>query len=155
MKKIILLFFVILSFQSCQYFEKNVPNKEELLDQELKKVNWSEVDDAPSVLLCDSIMDKNERKQCFFNFISQTIQQRLLTDSIRVNYSDIDTLQLKVTVSPEAIVTFESQLLPNHFQIDSLLQIHLANLPLVEPAIKRGVKVKSEFMLPIVLNVGE
>ena len=152
MKKIILLFFIIFSFQSCQYFEKNVPIKEELLDQELKKVNWSEVDDAPSVSWCDSIVDKNERKQCFFNFMSQTIQERLMPDSIRINYPNIDTLHVKVTVSPEAIVKFESQSLPNQVQVDSLLQIHLANFPSIEPAIKRGVKVKAQFVLQVLLN---
>ena len=57
---------LVLVFQSCQYFEKNVPKKEDLLQQELKKINWDEVDEFPSVLQCDSINDKIERKQCFF-----------------------------------------------------------------------------------------
>jgi len=37
MKKVSFLFACIALFQSCQYFEKNVPNKEELLQKELKK----------------------------------------------------------------------------------------------------------------------
>lgn len=152
MKKIILLFFITLLFEACQYFEKNVPIKEELLSQELTKVNWSEVDDAPAVFLCDSIIDKEERKKCFFNFMSQTIQERLMPDSIKVNYPNIDTLNIKVTVSPLAIVKFEAQSLPNQVQVDSLLQVHLVDFPSIEPAIKRGVKVKSQFVVKVVLN---
>ena len=48
MKKIIQLLFLLLAIQSCQYFEKQVPDEKELLEQELKKINWNEVDE-----LCD------------------------------------------------------------------------------------------------------
>ena len=43
MKKIGFLIALIPLMQSCQYFEKNVPAKEELLQKELNKINWQEV----------------------------------------------------------------------------------------------------------------
>jgi hypothetical protein len=152
MKNIIPILLSIVFFQSCQYFEKNVPNKDELLQKELQKVNWTEVDELPSVATCDSLTDKEEKKACFFNFLSETIKEKLSPDSIRILYPKIDTLELKIEISPEAIMKFNAQKTTENTKIDSLLQIHLANFPIVEPAIKRGIKVKSEFILPVVLN---
>ena len=38
-------------------------------------------------------------------------------------------------------------------KIDSLLRARLNNFPAVEPAQKEGVPVKSQFVLPVIINV--
>lgn len=157
MKKVNFLFVFIALFQSCQYFEKNVPNKDELLQKELQKINWSEVDEFPSTLECDSISDKNLRKQCFFDFMTGQLHLKLANDTIRKCFKNQDTLTVKVFVSPEAQITFQSQFKTDSLPFDrnfadSVLQSKLNNFPSVEPAIKRGMKVKSEFVIPVVLK---
>lgn len=157
MKKAILIFLTSVLMVSCQYFEKNVPSKEELLQKELKKINWSEVDEFPSTLDCDSISDKNLRKQCFFDFMSSHLASRLMNDTIRNFYKDQDTLNVKVIVSQDAQIAFESHFksdsLPfDRIKADSILVTKLADFPPVEPAIKRGMKVKSEFVIPVILK---
>lgn len=157
MKKIGFLIVVLSLIQSCQYFEKNVPEKEELLQSELNKINWEEVDEYPSTLDCDSIADKAQRKQCFFDFVSEELRLQLNNDTIKSLYPKQDTLHIKITVMPDAQVTFQS-----HFEIDSLafdkikadsvLQSKLIHFPTIEPAIKRGMKVKSEFIVPVILR---
>lgn len=157
MKKVSFLFLFIALFQSCQYFEKNVPNKDELLQNELKKINWDQVDEYPSTLDCDSIADKVLRKQCFFDFMSAQLQMKLANDTIRSWYKGQDTLHVKVMVQPDAQISFQS-----HFETDSLsfdkteadsvLQTKLLDFPVVEPAIKRGMKVKSEFVIPVFIK---
>ncbi|MCL9804927.1 hypothetical protein NAT51_05315 [Flavobacterium amniphilum] len=157
MKKIGLLIAVFPLIQSCQYFEKNVPAKEELLQKELNKINWDEVDEYPSTTECDSITDKLQRKQCFFDYVSSQLELHLNNDTIKSLYPKQDTLKVKVTVLPDAMITFVS-----HFDIDTLsfdkvkadsvLQSKLSDFPLMEPAIKRGIKVKSEFIIPVVLK---
>jgi len=157
MKKSIIFLFILICFQSCQYFEKNVPNKEELLQQELKKINWAEVDEFPSVSTCDSIIDKATRKQCFFDYLSQKIQEKLATDTLKVLYPNLDTIQVKITVYPDSKLKFEPYFPKDNMdydtiKIDSIMQSKLADFPLVEPAIKRGLKVKSEFIIPVILK---
>lgn len=157
MKKIGLFIVVFPLMYSCQYFEKNVPKKEELLQKELNKINWEEVDEYPSTVECDSITDKLQRKQCFFDLVSAQLQLYLNNDTIKSLYPKQDTLKIKVTVLPDARIAFES-----HFEIDSLsfdktkadsiLQTKLTDFPLMEPAIKRGIKVKSEFIIPVILK---
>jgi hypothetical protein len=158
MKNSILLFFLVFLFHGCQYFEKNVPKKEELLHKELSKINWSQVDEFPSVIQCDSITNKEIRKQCFFDYLTQAIQQKLTADTSKNLYSNIDTLHVKVTVLTDATLRFvpifsKDSTAYNTVKIDSVLQSRLSNFPMVEPAIKRGIKVRSEFILPIVLKV--
>jgi len=143
--------------QSCQYFEKNVPNKDELLQTELKKINWTEVDEYPSTLNCDSLTNKALRKQCFFDYMSAQLKLKLANDTIRAAFKNQDTLQVKVMVTADALISFQSYFekdsLPfNQIKADSILQSKLNNFPSVEPAIKRGMKVKSEFLIPVVLK---
>lgn len=152
MKNSFPILLVLLIFQSCQYFKKNVPAKEDLVKKELNKINWNRVDEFPSATQCDSIMDKEERKSCFFNFLNQTIQQKLAVDSIKKLYPKTDTLRLKITVFPDSKLVFESQDTINAHKIDSLMRLHFNDFPTVEPAIKRGIKVKSQFILPVVIK---
>lgn len=152
---LILLFSVI----SCQYFEKQVPDEKELLEQELKKINWEEVDDFPSVLQCDTIKDVEIKKQCFFDYITQTIQERINIDTLRVEYPEIDTINVKITVNPDSSLQFETQFqndsipFADKTKIDSILTSRLSDFPKVEPAIKRGVKVKTQFVLPVIIKM--
>ena len=159
MKKLIQLFFLLLIFNSCQYFEKQVPDEKELLEQELKKINWNEVDEFPSVLQCDTIKDAEIKRQCFFDYMAQTIQERIGIDTLRIEYPEIDTINVKITINPDSSLQFETQYqndsipLADKTKIDSILMSRLSDFPKVEPAIKRGVKVKTQFVLPVIIKM--
>ena len=158
MKKIIQLLFLILVIQSCQYFDKQVPDEKELLEQELKKINWKEVDEFPSVLQCDTIKDAEIKRQCFFDYLAQTIQERIGIDTLQMLYPEMDTIEVKVTINPDASLQFEPQFSKDSItydkvKIDSILTARLSDFPKVEPAIKRGIKVKTQFVLPVIIKV--
>jgi hypothetical protein len=135
MKKIIQLLFLLLAIQSCQYFEKQVPDEKELLEQELKKINWDEVDEFPSVLQCDTIKDAEIKRQCFFDYMAQTIQERIEIDTLRFEYPEIDTINVKITVNPDSSLQFETQYpndsiaLADKTKIDSILTSRLSDFP--------------------------
>jgi len=159
MKKTILTLFstsVILS--SCQFFEKQVPSEQDLLKKELLSINWKEVDEYPSVVSCDSIDDKIERQQCFFQYMTQLIQHKLSVDTLSVLYPDLDTVEVKVTVFPNSRLVFEP-LFPKDSvtydtaKIDSILKVRLVGFPKINPALKRGIPVKTQFILPVILKV--
>ena len=156
MKKAIALFLVSLCF-SCQYFEKKVPNEKELLDKQLKEINWNEVDEYPSVADCEKLTDETQRKQCFFEFLTTTIQQKLAVDTLSTLFPKLDTIEVKVTVFPNSTMEFEPQFPKDSvaydtIKIDSILRIRLVNFPKVNPAIKRGIPVKTKFVLPVVIK---
>lgn len=150
------IFLAFLLLNSCQYIDKQVPSERELLQKELKSINWKEVDEFPTVADCETIADKKERQKCFFDTMSQLIDQRINVDSLSAEYPKVDTIEVKVTVLPNSKIKFEP-----HFsnttaydtiKTDSVLQARLIDFPKVNPAIKRGVPVKTQFILPVVIK---
>lgn len=135
-----------------------MPSEKELLQKELKAINWKEVDEYPSVAGCDKIEDKAQRKQCFFTVLTQLIQEKLNIDTLSLLYPKLDTIEVKVTIFPNATMQFEPQF-PNdslnydRIKIDSILKVRLVNFPKVNPAIKRGIPVKTQFILPVIIKV--
>ncbi len=151
-------FLVFIFFNSCQYFDKQVPSEKELLQKELKSINWKEVDEYPSVVDCDKIEDKKQRQQCFFEVLTQLIQEKLCNDTLAMLYPELDTIEVKVTVFPNATMKFEPQfpkdsVAYDKVKIDSILKARLVGFPKINPAIKRGLPVKTQFILPVILKV--
>ena len=147
----------LLLLQSCQYFEKKVPNEKELLDKQLKEINWNEVDEYPSVADCEKLTDATQRKQCFFEFLTTTIQQKLAVDTLSMMFPKLDTIEVKVTVFPNSNMEFEPQFPKDSvaydtIKIDSILRVRLVDFPKVNPAIKRGIPVKTQFVLPVIIK---
>lgn len=151
------LFLVFLFFNSCQYFEKQVPSEKELLQKELKSINWREVDEYPSVIDCEKITNKKQRQQCFFEVMTQFVQDKLDLDSLSILYPDLDTIEVEVTVFPNSNIKFELQFPKDSvaydtIKIDSVLRARLIDFPKINPAIKRGIPVKTQFILPVILK---
>lgn len=151
------LFIVFIFFNSCQYFEKKVPSEKELLQKELKSINWKEVDEYPTVADCETITDKKERQKCFFDVMSKLIQEKLNVDSLSIMYPDLDTIQVKVTIFPNSKMKFEPEFQKDSvaydtIRIDSILHARLVDFPKVNPAIKRGLPVKTQFILPVIIK---
>ena len=145
-------------FSSCQYFEKQVPSEKELLQKELKSINWKEVDEYPSLVDCESVTDKKQQQQCFFERLTQLIQEKLSVDTLVALYPELDTIEVKVTVFPNATLQFEPQFPKDSvaydtIKIDSILRARLVGFPKVNPAIQRGIPVKTQFILPVILKV--
>ena len=151
-------YILLLVFSSCQYFEKQVPSEKELLQKELKSINWKEVDEYPSLVDCESVTDKKQQQQCFFERLTQLIQEKLSVDTLAALYPELDTIEVKVTVFPNATLQFEPQVPKDSvaydtIKIDSILRARLVGFPKVNPAIKRGIPVKTQFILPVILKV--
>jgi hypothetical protein len=156
-KAFLILFLIPLLFSSCQYLDKQVPSKDALLEEQLKTINWKTVDEMPSISNCDSLTDKAQKQQCFFEFMTQLIQQKLNGDTLAVLYPELDTISVKVTVFANSALQFEPQIKDtlsyNTSKIDSIITSRLVDFPQIKPALKRGVPVKTQFILPVILKV--
>ncbi len=157
MKKLQLLVLVVFTLQSCQYFDRKVPDEKELLEKQIKEINWQEVDEYPSVAECEKITNDTLRKQCFFEYLTSTIQEKISIDTLSVMYPEIDTIEVKVTVFPDSQLLFEPQFPKDSVaydtvKIDSILRSKLVNFPKINPATKRGIPVKTQFILPVIIK---
>jgi hypothetical protein len=90
--------------------------------------------------------------------MTQLIQHKLSVDTLSVLYPDLDTVEVKVTVFPNSRLVFEP-LFPKDSvtydtaKIDSILKARLVGFPKINPALKRGIPVKTQFILPVILKV--
>ncbi len=160
MKKALFFVSVLLMAASCQFFDSKVPSEEELLQKRLKEINWDEVSTYPSISICEGILDKEQKKECFFSSMTHLIQQKLDNDTIATLYPETDTIMVKVTIFPDATLKFEPQVAKdsvayNKMRIDSILSAKLSDFPKVEPAQKEGIPVTTQFFLPVILNFGK
>ncbi len=156
-KNSLFLLLTLFLFNSCQYLEKQVPSEKELLEKEMKAINWKEVDEFPSISDCDSVQDKPQKKQCFFEYLVQLIQQKLSVDTLSVLYPKLDTINVTVTVFPDSTMQFETEIIQDTLdssapKIDSIIKARLVDFPKVNPAIKRGIPVTTQFVLPVIIQ---
>lgn len=148
MKKTI-LFLLFLQFFSCNYFEKPMISTDSIVEKRLKEINWNTVDTYPTVSGCEIIKDKTEQKKCFFDYMTQTISEKL-NPIVSKNNFKTDSIQIKVTVLQDATLQFESMkdsLNTNKNKIDSLLKVRLIDFSKIIPATKRGIQVKTQFII--------
>lgn len=155
--KILAILLLLICASSCDYFRKPTPSKEELLQKELKTINWNQVDQYPSIAECENIEDKSQRQQCFFEYLTVLIQQKISQDTLPFFGTDVDTITVKVTIFSDATIGFETQFPQDSvaydaIKIDSILTAKLKDFPRINPALKRGIPVKTQFILPVILK---
>jgi hypothetical protein len=156
LKKLV-FFFTFIALTSCNYLDKKVPSEQELLTKQLQQINWNEVDEYPSFNECETLEDKFQQKQCFFEFLTSTIQEKLSIDTLSILFPELDTIEVKVTVFPNSTLLFEPQFPKDSVaydvvKIDSILHARLVEFPKVNPATKRGIPVKTQFILPVIIQ---
>lgn len=153
---LVILIFVLLS--SCKYFDVKKTSSEAILNEELKTFNWDEVDAYPTFSKCDSLELKHEKMYCFQYFLKKQIFNALDKEVIVVTQDISDTIQLKFQVSETGDLTLletniDSLTIAEIPNIQELIVKSLDSLPTIYPALKRGQQVKTEFELPIIINV--
>lgn len=156
--KRILIFLLLISLTSCDYFNKKKVYSEDLLENELEMFTWNDVDEYPTFASCDSTSGKENKKQCFENTLRDILNTNLSQYHIIVSESIEDTVQLRITIDKEgefSINSIKSSLITKKEipQLDSLLRRSLDSLPRIFPAIKRSQQVTTQFSLPVIIKI--
>ncbi len=157
MKYLIILFLLLCVF-SCDYFEKKKVYSEDILKEDLQTFNWNEVDEYPTFAVCDSASTKAQRKKCFETTLTTFIMSQLANEIIVVTKDINDTIMITFQISDKGKLSVieikSSDLIKEQIpKMDTLLIESLKDLPKIFPAIKRSQQVKTEFKLPVVINV--
>ena len=143
---------------SCQYFDVEKTSSEAILKEELKTFNWTEVDSYPTFKACDTLQTKLDTKHCFESTLANHISSKLQENTIIVSQDINDTILLSFLISEKgecliSKIEIDSVTTLEIPEIKTLITESLNSLPKIYPAIKRGQQVKSQFKLPIVLQV--
>ena len=156
--KYLTIFILTLCLSSCDYFDKKKVHSQDIVNEELQTFNWNDVDQYPSFQACESSASKQDNKHCFETTLITHITNRLSKETIIVTENVEDTVMIKFHISETGNLSVLSiknkeatnEQIPN---LDELLTKSLDSLPTIFPAIKRGQQVKSEFTIPIVIQV--
>ena len=156
MRNLFILYLLFL-LTACNWSAKREEKTQQLVDEQIKSIDWEDVDQYPLFSDCDELASKPEQKKCFMETLlrhfSKSLQEsdfvvtKEINDTIFVNFrmEDSGAITLMNIKNDEQI----SQQVPG-FQNE--IEKSLNSLPKIEPALKRGIPVSAKFRIPIVLQ---
>ena len=153
--RVISIFLFVLVGTSCEFFNLN---KKSQLQEVDTIINFSSVDVSPSFTICDSIIEKIAKTNCFRTTIHQHISENLGKHHIEVKLPINEAITVEVLISNKGKVTVDNIIssevvkssIPN---LDSLIIASLESLPRLFPATKRGIPVATQYIIPIQIVV--
>ena len=156
--KYLTIIFLVLCFTSCDYFDKKKVYSEDILKEDLQTFNWNEVDEYPTFAVCENVSTKTLRKQCFERTLTTFIMSQFEKKTIVVTEDINDTIIITFQISEKGKLSVKdiisSDLIKAQIpKIDTLLVESLKGLQQIFPAIKRSQQVKTEFKLPVIIQV--
>ncbi|MDC8001729.1 hypothetical protein POV26_11830 [Aequorivita todarodis] len=157
MKHFFLFVAFLLLATSCQFFETEKVSSEEIYNQEIKTIDWKDVDRYPSFSNCDSILEKPEQKDCFINTISSQLYKSINHEGMVATREVYDTVKVNFEVSSKgelAIleIKMDTALQQEFPNLETWLLQSIDSLKPVAPAYKRGIPVKTQFTLPVIIK---
>lgn len=152
-KHFFVFFYCLIFFYSCSFFEKKELPDDKIIDT---NIDFNSVDVFPLFPLCDSLVSIEKQKICSQIKLSEHIYASLVASNIIVSKKINDTILVKLKVDSKGKVSLVELKTTEFIQlqipkIDSLIIAGINNLPILKPAIKRGIPVTTEFSLPIIL----
>jgi len=136
---------------SCDKFPFSKKNQLPVLDT---VINFNEVDFSPSFAVCDSLVEKDAKFACFRTNIHQKIGEELQKNVLTIKDSVDEIVIVHLLIDAKGILKLEqieaSEVIMEQLPtLDSLLAISIQNISKIYPAIKRGIPVKTKYILPI------
>ncbi|WP_223269116.1 MULTISPECIES: hypothetical protein [unclassified Polaribacter] len=123
-------------------------------------IDFTSVDFYPSFKVCDSLIEKVEKENCFRNTIYKKIGASLQKHTLESKDAIDETILVDLIINSAGEIIFKelqaTKLIKNQLPtLDSLIRISVDQLPTIHPAIKRGIPVTSKYQLPIRIQLKE
>lgn len=142
---------------SCNYFNVKKTSSEAILEEELQTFNWNEVDEYPTFSSCDSISEKNAKKNCFERTLTSFVLEHLSKEKLVVSKALNDTVYIDFKLSENGEISIINIQTNQKIQqeipkLQEYIRKSMDSLPTIYPAIKRGQQVMSQFRLPVIIK---
>lgn len=145
---------------SCNWQKSADSITKEIVDAELKTINWNELDQFPLFDSCDETASKTTQQECFQTNLNLHLAMGLQDYEIRSSVPFTDTILLDFKVDNKGILTVLS--ISNHDAIlaenpnfNQIVDSCLRALPKLHPALKRGIPVAAQFRVPLVIQAND
>ena len=158
MRKTLIIIFCFLSI-SCE-FDFQIDKKitvDEFINEELKSLNWNDVDQYPVFENCLEINNVKNKNNCFVETITSSFRENLKTNNLVLNRTLIDTVRMFLKVNKIGKISIENMTISeqnNKYRevITESFENTVSSLPKLYPAIKRGQAVDVRFNIPIIIS---
>ena len=158
MRKTLIIIFCFLSI-SCE-FDFQIDKKitaDEFINEELKSLNWNDVDQYPVFENCLEINNVKNKNNCFVETITSSFRENLKTNDLVLNRTLIDTVRMVLKVDKIGKISIENMTISdqnNKYKevITKSFENTVSSLPKLYPAIKRGQEVDVIFNIPIIIS---
>ncbi|MCB0465194.1 MAG: hypothetical protein KDC78_05890 [Aequorivita sp.] len=157
MKHGFLFVFLLLLATSCQFFETKKVSSEDIYKEEIKTIDWKDVDRYPSFSNCENTLEKPEQKDCFINTINSQLYKSIRKEAMIATREVYDTVKVNFEVSSQGELSIleikmDTVLQKEFPHLETWLLQSIDSLQPVAPAYKRGIPVKTQFTLPVIIK---
>lgn len=144
----------MLFLTSCDYFfpKQNLQNTSNIDTV----IDFTKVDVFPLFPECKAIPSLDRQKICFQIKMAEHIQALIKLGNFKTPTQNNDTLLVSLKVLKNGktqIVSVKSSsknMVYEHL-LDSILQLQIDSIPTLQPALKRGMPVTTQFELPVII----
>ena len=156
MKRLKFLLILLLA-TSCQFFETDKISSDTFYEEEIKTIDWDQVDRYPAFSNCEQFSEKEEQKKCFETTLSSYVHEFVAGKNL-VTQSDLNsTIQMNFTISNLGEISNLSIVMDSTIQkkiprLKEWLTHSIDSLPKLLPAYKRGIPVETKFQLPVLIE---
>lgn len=149
------LLFILIS--SCSFFESKQKRTQELINEELRHIDWNSVDSYPFFYTCDETATKAQQKICFEETLISHFQETLNDFEFTLTDKESETAAVIFVIDTLGrinVITIEkdASVLTQMPEFDGVITQSLKNLPKLAPALKRGIPVNTKYRIPVQLN---
>ena len=142
---------------ACNGSVKREQKTQELVDREIRSIDWEDVDQYPLFVDCDELASKPEQKRCFMETLLRHFSKSLQESDLVLTEEVRDTIFVNFRMEDTGAITLidiknDEQIGPQLPTFEDQIKKSLNNLPKIEPALKRGIPVSAKFRIPIVLQ---
>ncbi|MDC8002868.1 hypothetical protein POV27_02275 [Aureisphaera galaxeae] len=151
------LWITLVTLSSCQWFDTEKISSETFYEEELKAIDWEDVDQYPTFKDCDHITEKEAQKQCFETTLATPIYRTISSKKLVTHHDLNDTVWVRFSITKEGAFSNVETEMDSALQVqipllESWIRQSMDSLPKMAPAYKRGIPVETRFGLPIVVK---
>lgn len=147
--KLLAFILVLVAFWSCKQDNFKKVDAKDLAKEELKTINFKQVDRFPLFKTCDETASRSIQKNCFEQHLHQLLKPYI--DTLVVDLPESDTLNLYLNINNKGKIKLDS--ISSKMNLTKTFQSIFENTPRIYPAQKRGIPVSVNLELPIILKV--
>jgi hypothetical protein len=150
-------FLFLLIFTSCEIFSPQSSTSKSNLQVLDTVIDFTSVDVYPIFSDCENFAENDDQKECFETSITEKLAELLLDNDLKVNKEVNDTTSIDILIDNTGKASLASINSPNSIlkelpNLENVIRKSISQLPTMKPALKRGMFVKSQYRLVIIVK---